>query len=153
MKHKNNDIVPQIFIAVVGVVLIGIIVFYVISSTKSTSGLADEIIADTEVTAIQIAEYKITMYDGEEIKGSEVVNFIKKNLGDYSSTETSPIYVEVVTNHSGTTYTRRHTNNTNVKEIKNFSNTQYYIKPTALFTGEVIRDQNKVILGIRFTQK
>jgi hypothetical protein len=47
LKHKNNDIVPQIFIAVVGVVLIGIIVFYVISSTKSTSGLADEIIADT----------------------------------------------------------------------------------------------------------
>lgn len=153
MRYKNSDLVPQIFLAVVGVIFVGIIIYYTINSLKSSTRVADAVIAGVEDTASEFAEYSITMYDGEEIMGSEVVNFIKKNLGDYSSTETAPIYVEVVVKNSGTTYTKRHSNKTYIKETKNFSNVQYYIKPTALFAGEVIRNQNKVIIGVKFTQK
>lgn len=150
MKHKNNDLVPQIFLAVVGVILVGVIIYYVINSVQSTTMLADTILLNTETTTSEYAEHEISKYDGEEIRGSEVTNFIRKQLGDYDTSETAPIYVEVITKISGsnTYYNKEH-----IESIKNFSNMQYYIKPTAIFKGEVIRNTNKVILGVRFTQK
>lgn len=151
LKNKNNDLVPQIFLTVTGVILTGIIIYYIMNSVKSTSGLANGIIAKTEETASEFSEHDILMYDGETVRGAEVVNFIKKHLGDYSETETAPVYVEVL--KSGSSDPKIYTNNKYISEIKNFSNSEHYIKPTALFTGQVIRNENKVILGIKFVQK
>lgn len=153
MKHKNNDMVPKIFLAVVGVILTGIIVYYVMNSVNSTTKLADSVISNTEEITIGYEEQDIVMYDGEDIRGSEVVNFIKKHLGDYSASETAPIYVKVVTKSIGGTNINEYTNNTHMEDINNFSNLQYYIKPTAIFTGDVIRTENMVIEGVEFTQK
>lgn len=153
LKHKNNDIIPQIFIAVVGVILVGIIIYYTFNSVKSTTRVADTVIANAEDTATDYAEYTISMYEGEEIRGSEVVNLIKKELGDYSVSEIAPLYVEVVTRLSDIIYSHTHINNEYIDEIKNFSSIEYYIKPTALFTGKVIRTENRVIIGLKFTQK
>ncbi|TAH70329.1 MAG: hypothetical protein EWM47_05600 [Anaerolineaceae bacterium] len=153
MKHKNNDLVPQIFIAVVGVILVGIIIYYVMNSVQSTTKLADNIILDTERTASDYAEYDIVKYNCEDIRGSEVTNFIKKYLGDYDTSESAPIYVEVITKASGLTNTNTYSNKEHIENIKNFSNMQHYIKPTAIFTGEVIRTANKVIVGVKFAQK
>lgn len=152
MKNKNNDMVPHIFIAVVGVILVGIIVLYIINSVNSTTRVADIIISDTEKLASEYAEYDIEVYDGEVIRGSEVVNFIKKNLGDYLLSETAPLYIEVKTKLSEITYTNTYINNAQIDNIRNFSSIKYYIKPTALFTGEVIRTKNRVIIGVKFTQ-
>ena len=152
MKHKNSDLVSQIFIAVVGVILVGIIVNYVINTVESTTRVADIIIADTEGLASEYAEHNIKIYDGEENRGSEVVNFIKRMLGDYSSLETSPLYVEVVTRRSESTYINTYINNEHIDDIRNFSSLEYYIKPTTLFMGQVIRTRNKVIVGVKFTQ-
>ncbi|HHT88927.1 MAG TPA: hypothetical protein GX002_07955 [Clostridiales bacterium] len=152
MKNKNIDIVPQIFLAVVGVILTGIIIYYVINSARSMTRAADIVIANTEGIAAEYAKHDITMYDGEEIRGSEVVNFIKKQLGDYDVTETAPIYVEVFTKVSDSTVYNKYENKKHIKDIKNFSNMQHYIKPTAVFKSEVIINANKVILGVRFTQ-
>lgn len=153
LKHKNNDIVPQIFIAVVAVMLTGIVIYYVMNSVKSTSKLADTVLASTEETVIDYTEHDIVMYDGEDIRGSEVVNFIKKHLGDYDVSDQAPIYVNVITKASASVYTHTYTNNKYIDDIKNFSSIEYYIKPTAIFVGEVIRTDNKVIIGVEFTQK
>lgn len=153
MKHKNNDMVPKIFIAVVGVILTGIIVYYVMNSVNSTTKLADSVILSTEEISIGYEEHDIVMYDGEDIRGSEVVNFIKKHIGDYMPSDTAPIYVEVVTKASSSVYTHTYTNNAYIDEIRNFSSIDYYVKPTAIFTGEVIRTVNKVIIGVKFIQK
>ncbi|HPU63950.1 MAG TPA: hypothetical protein PK304_07330 [Mobilitalea sp.] len=153
MKHKNNDFVPQIFLTVVGVILVGIIVYYIMHSVKSTAKIADSVIAGTEKTAVDFEEYDIVKYDGEEIRGSEVINFIKKYLGDYSETEEAPIYAEVITKMSGTTYSNKYINKKHIYDIKNFSDQEHYIKPTAIFIGKVIRNENDVLIGIKFTQK
>lgn len=153
MKHKNNDMVPRIFLAVVAVILTGVIVYYVMNSVKSTTKLADSVIANTEKTTINYLEHDIVMYDNEDIRGSEVVNFIKKHLGDYSASETALIYVEVITKNMGNSYLKKYTNDKHIDDIKNFSNLEYYIKPTAIFTGDVIRTENMVIIGVKFTQK
>lgn len=153
MKHKNNDIVAHIFLAVVGVIFVGIIIYYSVNSVKSTTRLADSIIASSEKRANEHEEYEFVRYDGESIRGSELVNFIKKQLGDFSTTETAPIYVEVVTKASSSFYTNIYTNNQHIEDIRNFSSINYYIKPTAIFTGEVIRTGNDVIIGVKFSQK
>lgn len=152
MKQKNNDLVPQIFLAVVGVVLVGIIIYYAINSVNSTTRVADAVIANVEQTASDYSEHEILIYDGETIRGSEVVNFIKRRLGDFSSNDTAPIYVEVLTKVSVSTYTHTYKNKECLDDIRNFSNVEYYIKPTALFIGEVIKTENMVIIGVRFTQ-
>lgn len=153
MKHKNNDLVPQIFLAVVGVILVGIIVSYIANSVKNTTKVADIIIADTVELATDYVEHDICVYDGEVIRGSELVNFIKKRLGDYSPSEIAPLYVEVMTRLLERAYINTHINNEYIDDIKNFSSLEYYIKPTALFIGEVIRTENRVIIGVKFTQK
>lgn len=153
MKYKNNDLVPQIFIAVVGVILVGIIIYYVMNSVQSTTKLADAIILDTEKTTSEYCEYDIAKYDGEDIRGSEVTNFIKKHIGNYDNSETAPIYVEVITMVSGSINTNTYNNKEYIESIRSFSDVQHYVKPTAIFKGEVIRTVNKVIIGVRFSQK
>lgn len=153
MKHKNNDIVAQIFLAVVGVILVGIIIYYTMGSVSSTTRLADNIITNSEKMAVDYDEYEIVKYDCEDIRGSEVVNFIKRQLGDFSATEEPPIYIEVISKASSATYTNKYTNNQYIEQIKNFSIIDRYIKPTAIFAGEVIRTGNDVIIGVKFSQR
>ena len=94
-----------------------------------------------------IKDGDIMKFDGAEVTGSDVINFIKKQLGDYASSETAPIYVYVKTAASENTYT----NKAYVSNITNFTDTRY-IKPTTLFNGEVKKNENKVIVGISFVQ-
>lgn len=90
----------------------------------------------------------IKRYDQAEVYGSDVVNCIKKYLGDYHLSDVAPIYIAVKTSLSEQTYT----NGGFIKEIKNFTNTRY-VKPTAVFIGSVEKNDNNVILGITFVQK
>ncbi|MDF2473839.1 MAG: hypothetical protein K0R21_1621 [Anaerocolumna sp.] len=95
--------------------------------------------------AVELTESDITMYDGLEVTGSDVVNFIKKNLGSYTSTQTSPVYVYVETEHASNTYY----NEAEIDNIQNFTH-EKYIKPISKFIGEIVRDGNDVIVGLRF---
>ena len=153
MKHKNVEIVPMVLMSLFGLIIAGIIIYAVKNSLHSSTDIADEIIKHENEVAADYADYDITMYDGEEVRGDQVISFIKKQLGDYSSSETAPIYVQVLTKVSGTTNTNTYTNKMRIADIKNFDKAQYYIKPTAYFTGEVIKTANKAILGIKFVQK
>ena len=95
-----------------------------------------------------LKDSNIKMYDGADLYGSEVVNFIKKNLGDFTASESAPIYVYVKTSISENAYT----NGSNITNIRNFSNTMY-IKPTAKFLGAAVENENDIILGITFIQQ
>lgn len=153
MKTKKNDLVPYILMTAAGVVILGIIIFYMISHLRSTANATNKIIDNTEQLTAKLADYNITRYDGEELRGSQVRNFIKEHVGDYSESEAAPIYVKVTTVISGIAYTNTYVNKEHIKDIKEFDNAQYYIKPTAWFTCEVIKTANKAIIGVAFTQK
>ncbi len=90
----------------------------------------------------------IMKYEDQEVNGSDVVNCIKENLGDYTSTETAPIYVHVKTSTATNTYT----NGSFINDVRNFTNIRY-IKPTAIFRGDVVKNTNEVIIGIDFIQR
>lgn len=94
-----------------------------------------------------IKDGDIMKFDGADVNGSEVINFIKKQLGDYTSSETAPIYINIKTSATENTYTNRAC----FSNITNFTDAMY-IKPTAKFVGQVIKNKNKVIIGLSFEQ-
>ena len=98
--------------------------------------------------ANELSEYELTKFDGLDIGGDDVINFFGKHLGGYSSDETAPIYINIITSQSNYTYV----NGAYAAEIKNFTSARY-VKPVAMFTCSVIRDRNKVVVGIKFNQK
>lgn len=124
----------------------------VISLGFYTSGEAKEIAStsNSELNefSTELKEGDITSFDGLSVTGGDVVNFIKKKLDQYSSTEISPLAIYVKTSVSENTYI----NNSIFANIKNFTHSQY-INPLGKFTGEVIRDANDVISEVRFVQQ
>lgn len=98
--------------------------------------------------AVELSETDLNLYDGLEVTGSDVVNFIKKRLGEYSSLETAPVVVYVKTSKTEKCYT----NSEIIKSIQDFSHVNY-ISPLRKFVGHIERDGNKVITGIHFEQK
>lgn len=153
MKHKNGTLIDHWLLAVFAVVIVACIIIYIKKFYDDTKRSTDKVINHSKEIAEDYDEYELTKYEDQEIKGSEVVNFIKENLGDYLSTETAPIYVRVITVVSGVSYSNDYVNKVHIKDIRNVSALNYFIKPTAYFNCEVIRSANKVILGIKFTQK
>lgn len=153
MKHKNSDMVMFIFLSVIAIIIVGLIILFIRNSLDSTMDTANHLISRQEQTTSDLEEYDFLKYDNEEIRGSEVVNLIKKQLGDYGSIENAPVYIQVKTVVDGVEYDNTYTNNTYLSEIKNFSAKRYYIKPTAWFGGKVVKTPNEAILGLVFTQK
>ncbi len=96
----------------------------------------------------ELSESDLTMYDGIEIKGSDVINFIKKNLGSYDATEQADCHIRVITAVSDNTYI----NGSYISDIQNFSST-FFINQEALFRCDITRDANDVIVGIDFAQR
>lgn len=96
----------------------------------------------------EIKDSNLMKYHETEVTGSEVANCMKKYLGEYHESDSAAIYITVNTKTSENTYH----NNIYLSDIKDFTNDRY-IKPTALFQGKVIKNDNKVILGITFTQQ
>jgi len=139
--------------SVVAVIIVGSIIAFIRNSLEGTMDSANQLISKQEQTLSEIEEYDIMKYDNEEIRGSEVINFIKKYLGDFSPEEEAPIYVRVKTVSAEGSHDNTYINSEHISDIKNFSSLQHYIKPTAWFTAEVIRTENKVILGVAFMQK
>jgi hypothetical protein len=129
-----------------GITCLLIVYFKRVADTGfDTSNTAMEQLAEFN---LELSENELTMYDGLDVTGSDVVNFIKKQLGEYSTTETAPLYVYVKTSASETSYQ----NGALLSNIQNFSST-YYVKPVAKFTCGIIRDANDVIIGVTFQQR
>lgn len=96
----------------------------------------------------ELKDSDIKMFDNIDVYGSEITNLIKKELGDYGEGETGHLYVYVKTSRKENTYY----NGSQISNLKNFTH-ENYIKPTAIFLSEIDKNENGVILGVRFTQK
>lgn len=91
----------------------------------------------------------LTMYDGVEVYGSDVVNLIKKELGGYEATESAAITITVVTSNSPyTAYS--YMNGKYISEIQNFTDPRY-IKPLNTFQGLAVYNDNQVLIQVIFT--
>lgn len=147
MKICNINTALKLILFGVSVLITCVVVKVSLMATEEAKHLSSAAIGQMSDMNSDIADTGILKYN-DEIQGSDVVNCIKKYLGDYVSSQTAPVYVYVKTTLSENTYS----NNTYITNIKNFTDARY-IKPTALFTGQIIKNTNDVIIGIKFTQK
>ncbi len=153
MKCKNSDLPSSMIWMVFGVVITACIIIYFTNFYNGTVDTTDKILAKSSKTVDNFDEYEVTMYEYEEVKGSSVVNYIKKNLGEYEATETAPFFIRVSIHALGRSYTNDYTNKEHIIDIKNVSAIDYFINPNAYFECEIIRNENKVLQGIEFVQK
>lgn len=148
MKTGNLSTALKLILFAVSVLITCVVVFVAIKASDEAKKISDSAIDQLSEINSDIADSGIMMYDGNEVYGSDVINFIKKTLGDYEPTETAPVYIYVKTSTAENTYT----NNTYESNIIKFTDA-HYIKPTAVFSGEVVKNTNSVIIGIKFIQK
>lgn len=136
------------FILAAGAVITCIVLSVGFYFARESRGLSSTSANKLNDFSTELTESNITIYDDLEVTGSDVVNFIKRQIGGYTATELAPIYVYVKTSKSENSYT----NGEYVENIKNFSHNRY-INPLGKFAGKIVRDANKVIVGIQFIQK
>lgn len=131
-----------------GLMLTCVLVLY--GSRVATTGMETSNTALGKMNTFnkELAESDITMYDGIDVEGSDVVNFFKKHLGKYSSSEESVMYIHIITTTNDSIYKNRVAE----QDIANFTSA-HYIKPNAVFKCDVIRDANDVIIGVSFAQR
>jgi len=96
----------------------------------------------------EMQESEILQYDGVEVAGSDVINFLRKYLDERGSARKNGIKIIVIQGKESKVYE----NTDEIKEIYNFSH-ESYINPSALFIGSVYKNANGVISEIRFTLK
>ncbi len=130
-----------------GVILTCIVIgvgFFVAREAKTTAVASSNQLSDYQK---EISESSLTKYDGMEVSGSDVINFAKKNLTPYDSSETAPVYIKIKT----LTYEETYKTNQYMKSLRDFANKRY-VNPVNLFLSTIIRDENDVIVGVQFEQ-
>ncbi|MHB8131368.1 MAG: hypothetical protein ACYDEX_20495 [Mobilitalea sp.] len=145
--HSSDEVFKFLIIAMLAFITCMLVYFWD-QAANDAKGISESAITQMEDLNKDIMDSGLKKFDDEEVYGSEVINCFKKYLGDYTSAETAPIYIYVKTSISENSYT----NSINKNNIDNFSS-MMFIKPTALFNGNLIRNTNDIIIGISFVQK
>lgn len=140
------DSVNKFFLIAAGLVITASLVFLGIRMSDAGKDMGNGVVNSFIEFSTELKEADIMQYDGTTVTGSDVVNFIRKNLSEYSPGRMAPFEV-VVRTATVTT----HKDNSSIANITNFSHISY-IDPTAKFIGKVIRNDNGVIVTVTFTQ-
>lgn len=98
--------------------------------------------------AKELSERNLLQYDNLLVKGSDVINLMKRELNNYGEDEEAPIYVKVETK----TGVNQYNNGKVIESCREFTDGRY-IKPIAIFLGSVVKNQNDVIIGVHFIQQ
>lgn len=104
----------------------------------------------------EMSESQYTNYDGLEVRGSEVVNVLKRFKDEY-------IGIQVITKKdtAGTWYIHELDANGNIDSTLSTPNIsiamdesgKQYINPNGIFIGSLLRDDNDTITALIFTQQ
>lgn len=96
----------------------------------------------------ELQDNEIVQYDGAEVMGSDVINFLRKYVDSGNSSVREGMKIVVIQGEVSNTYR----NADEIKEICNFSH-ESYINPSALFEGSVSENANGVISEVCFKRK
>lgn len=147
MKFNKLTDATKMLLMAAAIIITCLIVYVGMSVARSAQDLGKN--ANKQISKLDkdISNSGIMAFDNEIVNGSEVANLIREQLSSYAVGERAPIYIEV---HTDTL--RKYTNKEHLANIRDFTHA-YYIKPTARFKGEVIFNDNDVIIGVKFEQQ
>lgn len=131
-----------------GVILTCVVIgigFFVAREAKATAVTSTQRLSEFKK---ELSESDFTKFDDVTVAGSDVVNFTKRTLGMYKEDEEAPVYVRIET----ATHSQNYNNVKYIKTLRDVTNVRY-VSPLNTFEGEVIRDENEVIVGIVFIEQ
>lgn len=146
MKRVNIETaVIKLLIFASSVILTCILISIGMINFKQSRQLAN-------MTANRISEYSLNLtqsdimnYDGLIVRGSDVINFYKKYLGDVEAGKKGEFLITVITDLGNNTYQ----NGTYLSKMKDSAD-MCYIKPINKFKGLVETNDNGVITKVTF---
>lgn len=140
-----------------GTVITCIVISLAFYITRGSRDTATSAFSNISKINAEFNESDKVMYDGLSVAGSEVINVINKYKNEKLSivvrTKKSEInygYDITGNNADGWELDKASTRSiNNAKDIKDLA----YINQSSQFTGEILRDKNNTITGIKFTQE
>lgn len=111
---------------------------------REAKQLGNHVVEELQEYSVAIWEQDLTKYDGATVYGADVVNLMKKELGE----EADGFCIVVMTGSSGITYKTKE----EVRKVQEIG-TAEYIVPVDEYVGELRRNENEVIVEIVFRKK
>ena len=143
--NKRNAIeisVKGLILAVVVIIALILSAISLYMVTKSKSTINDGNTQYSELMS-SYSEINATLYDGLYVSGDKVIDVVKKERANLSTGVT----VKTLLDTAGVTY-----NATTSYAVTNKADNDY-INPAGTFVGEVIKNNNGMVIEIIFTQK
>lgn len=157
MKSKNaNGLVVGIVMTLFVIILTGVIIVWGTGYFSQNKKTMDKSTAKIDKTIGSMADFDLTVYNDKSIRGDALVDLIKAIVEDEVV-----VSIGVTTNESkaATYYAYEYDPKTGemrkdaTKEPTTDKTAPTYINPNGMFMGEVIRNTNKEIVCIHFTQQ
>jgi hypothetical protein len=138
-----------------GVVITLIVVSIGFLLMRSGQSTAQTAIGKLDQINVEMADSQYTMYDDMDVRGSEVVNVLKKFKDEYIGVQVitkkntgGEWYINVANTITGTLTATSNDISDAMDEKSN-----EYINPNGKFKGKIVRDANGSVMAIIFTQK
>lgn len=147
LRGNHMEIAPQALILAAGVVLSVVLISIMISQFRDAQNMSNAVGNQIVSKTQEIMENDIMQYDGLTVKGVDVINFYKKNLGEYVSGSTAPFVMTVA--WAGGTFS--YTDGTMLDKIRD-EGSSHYIKPVSQWKCKVQRNKNGIITEVKFTK-
>jgi len=129
------------FLLAASTIITCIVVGLGFSMAREAKQIGNHVVEELHQYRVAIEEQDYTKYDGVTVYGTDVVNFMKRELDEHGT----GVWITVVRENRAVTYKRREEAE-GVKQI----GSAHYIAPTENYTGEVVRNENEVIVEIVF---
>lgn len=140
------DSINRFFTMAAGLVITASLIFVAFRLADEGKRLGEHAVSSLAKVNAEWKEDEITRYEGLTVKGSDVINFMRKNLS--MNLQDGSEQLVVITETDVVTV---HKNMDSMEDVMNFSHASY-INPTSEFVGKVNRNENGVIVSVRFTQ-
>lgn len=108
---------------------------------REAKGIGNQVVGELHRYRISVEEQDLVKYDGVTVYGTDVVNLMKKELSEKETGFCITVRDKI---HCYTYKTREEAEKAREEE------TTRYIPPLAEYTGEVIRNENEVIVEVVF---
>lgn len=155
---RDEGSINKVMFLAAGVVIALMIIGVIFAMGNKFKDAAEKAGDKGESMLLDMLESDITVYDGNEVSGSEVLNAISKFKNEEFS-----VWVCTKGNAAGTYYGYNLTANGGTYELGSASSAKIadakkvtnsvYINPTAKFLGEVLLNANGAKIGVKFVQQ
>lgn len=129
------------FLLAASTIITCIVVGLGFSMAREAKQIGNHVVDELHSYRVAIEEQDYTKYDGVAVYGTDVINFMKREINE----DGTGVWVTVVRENRSVTYKRIE----ETEEVKQ-PGSVYYIAPTELYTGEVVRNKNDVIVELVF---